>query len=248
MNPDRLAELEEERRFLLRSIGDLERERAAGDVDEHDFTTLYDGYVARAAVVLREIEDGRAALPAKRRRPVAIAAVIGVTLVVAALAGWMVAHYSGQRTDSSPAQLLPADEINQQLSRARVAFLNNDATSAADAYERVLQLDPTNVEATAYAGWLIVVSGVQSEQGSVVDLGVDQIRRAIAADGTYPDAHCFLAYALAEYVATPDVPGATAELATCMANDPPSLIRQLVDPLLASLPTTSSTPDTSPPP
>ena len=32
MNPDRLAELEEERRFLLESIRDLDREREAGDV------------------------------------------------------------------------------------------------------------------------------------------------------------------------------------------------------------------------
>ena len=33
MNPDRLAELEEEQRFLLRSLSDLEREYEAGDVD-----------------------------------------------------------------------------------------------------------------------------------------------------------------------------------------------------------------------
>ena len=32
VDPDRLAELEEERRFLLRSLGDLEREHAAGDL------------------------------------------------------------------------------------------------------------------------------------------------------------------------------------------------------------------------
>ena len=59
MNPDRLAELEEERRFLLSSIRDLDREHAAGDVDEADYCALRDGYVARAAAVLREIEGGR---------------------------------------------------------------------------------------------------------------------------------------------------------------------------------------------
>ena len=69
MDPDRLAELEEERRFLLGSIRDLEKEHEAGDVDEADFTALRDGYVARAAAVLREIEDGRSALPAKPVRP-----------------------------------------------------------------------------------------------------------------------------------------------------------------------------------
>src|SRR5215212_8688738 len=34
--PDRLAELEAERSFLLQSLRDLEAERAAGDVDDHD--------------------------------------------------------------------------------------------------------------------------------------------------------------------------------------------------------------------
>ena len=65
MNPDRLAALEEERRFLLRSLADLEREHDAGDVDEDDYRELRDGYTARAAATLRSIESGRAALAPK---------------------------------------------------------------------------------------------------------------------------------------------------------------------------------------
>ncbi len=53
MNPDRLAALEEERRFLLRSLADLEREREAGDVDDVDYRELRDGYTVRAAATLR---------------------------------------------------------------------------------------------------------------------------------------------------------------------------------------------------
>ena len=43
---DRLAALEEERRFLLRSLTDLEREHDAGDVDDLDYETLKDGSTA----------------------------------------------------------------------------------------------------------------------------------------------------------------------------------------------------------
>ena len=66
MNPDRLAELEDERRFLLRSLRDLDAELDAGDVDIDDYATLRDGYTKRAADVLRDIEEGqgRAARPA----------------------------------------------------------------------------------------------------------------------------------------------------------------------------------------
>ena len=46
MNPDRLAELEDERRFLLRSLRDLDAELVAGDVDHDDYETLRDGYTS----------------------------------------------------------------------------------------------------------------------------------------------------------------------------------------------------------
>src|SRR5690606_11827339 len=87
IDPDRLAELEEERRFLLRSLADLEREHAAGDVDDDDYAELRDGYTVRAAATLREIELGRAALPPKPpanwRRRIAIAiATIGLIVIV----------------------------------------------------------------------------------------------------------------------------------------------------------------------
>ena len=52
---ERIAELEEERRFLLRSLEDLEREHDVGDVDDADYSTLLDGYTVRTAAVLREI-------------------------------------------------------------------------------------------------------------------------------------------------------------------------------------------------
>lgn len=235
MNPDRLAELEEERRFLLRSINDIEREHQSGDVDEHDYTTLRDGYVARAAAVLREIDDGRAALPGKRRRPRVIAGAVVLTLAIAVLAGWMVAHFSGQRTDSSTVQLSTADEITDQLATARVAFSQSDTNTAVQAYKRVLQLDPGNVEATTYAGWLIVTSGVQGEQTSVIEIGIDQLRRAITLDTTYADAHCLLAAALAQYVAPPDLTAAKSELDTCNGSDPPALIRNYIDTQVAPL-------------
>jgi tetratricopeptide (TPR) repeat protein len=48
--------MEEEREFLLRSISDLDREWAANDLTETDYRRLRDGYTARAAVVLRELE------------------------------------------------------------------------------------------------------------------------------------------------------------------------------------------------
>ncbi|MBV8387921.1 MAG: hypothetical protein JO155_14100, partial [Acidimicrobiia bacterium] len=37
---DALADLEEQRRFLVQSLKDLDREREAGDIDDDDYRTL----------------------------------------------------------------------------------------------------------------------------------------------------------------------------------------------------------------
>ncbi|HLI73421.1 MAG TPA: hypothetical protein VKU86_06030 [Acidimicrobiales bacterium] len=51
------SDLDDERAFLLRSIEDLDRERAAGDISDVDHALLRDRYVARAAEVLRDLEN-----------------------------------------------------------------------------------------------------------------------------------------------------------------------------------------------
>ena len=76
---DELARLEEERRFLLRSLDDLEREHDAGDIDEADYHTLKDDYTRRAVTVLRAIEAGRASFaPHPRRAGRTVIIVVGL--------------------------------------------------------------------------------------------------------------------------------------------------------------------------
>lgn len=67
--------LEAEREYFLRSLRDLEVERAAGDIAEGDYETLRDDYTARAADVLRRLSahegspQGPGALPADGTGP-----------------------------------------------------------------------------------------------------------------------------------------------------------------------------------
>ena len=51
-----LSELEEERDQLLRSMEDLDRELAEGDIEQPEYDALKDDYTVRAATVLRAIE------------------------------------------------------------------------------------------------------------------------------------------------------------------------------------------------
>ena len=99
LSPDRLAALEEERDFLLKSLADLDAERAAGDIDDADHQALTDDYTARAAEVIRAIEEHRDAVEAARpprSRSRMVIAVAGIA-VVAVLAGVLMAQASGRR-------------------------------------------------------------------------------------------------------------------------------------------------------
>ena len=241
MNPDRLAELEEERRFLLRSITDLDREHRYGDVDDHDYQTLRDGYTARAATVLRAIEDGQEQISQGRpRRPKVIAAWIVGTVAVATLAGWLVARTSGQRL---PGQAisggLPGDEVALKLTEAR-QFLGVDAQQAILRYQQVLELDPNNSEAMTYTGWLIAQSGPDAASA-----GAEVLRNAIEIDPTYADPHCFLAITSAEFLQPPDLATARSEAQACLDNNPPSqmigMIQGFVDRLEQPATTTPTT-------
>ncbi len=238
MNPDQLAELEEQRRFLLRSITDLDREHQYGDVDEHDYETLRDGYTARAAAVLRAIEAGHAEIPRGRRhRPRVVAAWIVGTVAVASLAGWLVARTSGQRLPGqSITGGLPGDEVARKLAEAR-QFLGVDPQQAIIRYQQVRELDPDNAEALTYLGWLVAQSG----SAEAASAGAEFLRGAIELDPTYADPHCFLAITSARFLQPPDTDTARREAQACLDNNPPSQMIGMIQGFVDSLGTPTTT-------
>lgn len=233
MNPDRLAELEEERRFLLRSLDDLEREHAAGDVDDDDYRTLRDGYTVRAASVLRAIDEGKAALPVRRARSwPRLVAVVAVVALVAAGIGWFVARSSGQRLPGQELSGGIPGDVSAELAEART-LLGVDPLRAQALYNQVLEERPDHPEALAYSGWLLAVNSVGASEevrALALDTARQSLERSIESDPTYADPHCFLGIIEANF-------GAGAEAAepyveACLDRDPPAdmrgLIRELV--------------------
>jgi uncharacterized protein (TIGR02996 family) len=99
-DPDGLASLESERDFLLRSIADLDKERAAGNLEDERYQSLKDDYTARAAAVLRSIEEGRDARPppppVPRKRNLLTGGAVLAFVLVAAL---FLAAAAGKRHD-----------------------------------------------------------------------------------------------------------------------------------------------------
>lgn len=227
--------LEEERDFLLESLRDLERERAAGDIDDDDYVTLRDDYTIRAARIIRELDEGEEPLARRTstwRKALAWSLVIAM---VAAGSGWLVAAQSGQRL---PGQTITGgieDSTASVLSQAR-ALNFQDPAVAIELYGKVLEIDPDNVEALTYRAWLVSLIArdtAEDVRAMAFAAAVDGLERAIEIDPSYVDAHCFLG--IVRFRLGDDAVGAKSALDVCEANDPPAVVKSFVDAIVAEV-------------
>jgi tetratricopeptide (TPR) repeat protein len=233
-DPDALAELEEQRNFLLRSLQDLDDERAAGDLAEADYQMLHDDYTARAAEVLRSIDEGRAsaagsgASPRRGRRLIAVV----VVAAVAGSAGLAVAAASGTR--------LPGDNItgdiretpSSQLTQAATLAQQGEVAEALRLYDEVLEGDPANVEALSERGLLLVSLASATQRPALAARGRESIEQALTVDADNARALFYLGLALR---LEGDDPRAADAFTAALAADPPPALRQAMEDFLASI-------------
>lgn len=238
-DPDAYAALEEQRDFLLRSIDDLEEEYEAGDVDEDDYRTLKDDYTARAASVLRALDEGQARFAAARRRwswP-RLVGIFAVVAVLATGAGLLLARASGTRGSgdqiSGDIRLTNRDRLLEALDE----LTRGDPVAALELYDEVLDTEPDNVEALTYRGWTLVLAQLPED-------GLPWLDRAVEVDPGYPDARALRAVTLARFLGRPD-----EALADLDALDPEGLppdIATLVESLRATLESQAGTASSGP--
>jgi cytochrome c-type biogenesis protein CcmH/NrfG len=269
--PDRDV-LEEERRFLLRSLDDLDAERAEGNVDPDTYARLHADYTARAARVIHQL-DGDSVAPmveapavSPRRRIltvlgiVAFAVVAGVALAYglgARLPGQTItgnqSAASAQATAKAEVARLRAaaearpNDVTAHLALARALMGTQDGAGALRQFRTAAQLDPTNPEPFAYSGWLVRLQGFP-------DQGLSLIDKAIELGPDYPDARFFKGVILFRDKSQPDA--AIAEFQRYLVAAPDSPLAPQVRQLLAqaveagtagSSTSTTSTPTTSSP-
>jgi len=161
--------LEAERDFLLRSLDDLDDERAAGNVDAGTYRELHDDYTARAAAVIRSLDDGTAlAVPeparaSMRRRALTAAGIVAFAIVAAVL----LSHAVGQRR---PGQTITG---NGQVASGSPPTSNPGRTLAA-----AVQREPRSYAAGPTRQSLLTAS-------------LARINDVIKSHPQYPDAHAF---------------------------------------------------------
>lgn len=219
-----------QRRFLLDSIRDLEREHAVGDVTDDDYRALRDGYIARAAAVLREIDGNRRPTIAPQRRRSRSALIVLLTLCIAVALGVVVARSAGQRL---PGQSLtggqPADEVAIAMAEGRRLLNLGHLDDALALYQRALQLEPDNVEAVTYTAWVGILVADRDGDVSGVQAGLQRLAAATTLDVTYADPHCLLALALHSIAGDNDALLVQQEAEACLELNPPADVVPLIE-------------------
>lgn len=238
IDPDEQVSLEEERRFLLESLVDLAREHAAGDIDDEDYRVLKNGYVNRAAQIIKVLDAGVDAREARPRASLKrILSVIALVALTAGAAGWFVARQSGQRLPGQTISGGVLDSTASMLSQARSLNFSEPKT-AIDLYSKVLALNPDHVEALTYRSWLIaLVARDAPDDMKVLALAAatQGLDHAIEVEPDYADAHCFLG--IVRFRLANDAAGAKEQLDICAAMNPPAEVRGFVDSIRAEVAT-----------
>lgn len=247
LDPDTLVALEEERDFLLASLDDLEREHEVGDVDDVDHDALRDDYTARAAAVIRALDDHAVLVRSahSNRSWLKIASLFAIVAVLAVGVGWLVASSSGERdpggSSSGDIRSSSLGEIQNAkgfTGQAQQALQAGDSARAVELYQQAiksygaaLDIEPNNVEALTYRGWLLHNIAVQSADASSVVAELDaaaleSLDQALIIKPTYADALVFRAVIANNQGRPAD---ALADLDAVPADSLPSFMAELVD-------------------
>jgi tetratricopeptide (TPR) repeat protein len=234
LSPDALAELEEQRDLLLRSLDELEREHAAGELDDADYEALRDDYTHRAAEAVRAVESGRIAIadggrPSRGR----LLAAGTVVALVAVGAGVAVASSSGTRGagefGSGEIRELTDDRLQEAAEQVRAGNI----TDALELYDGVLEDDPDNVEALLERGLLLASLSQATARPELAGTGSASVDRALEVDPGNPRGLFYRGLILR---LQGDEAGAVDALGQALAADPPPVLRQQIELVLAEPP------------
>lgn len=250
-----LPELEDERDQLLRSLEELDRELAEGDIEEADYHALKEDCTVRAAAVLRAIDDAKStqALPApvvseasapdvgprgeahahrgRKRMALTVLAVVALMAVAGVLVSRSAEErQAGEAATGDIAATGPTGDVARALETARQLREQGQTLAAIRTYDEVLARDPKQPEALAYRGWLVRQAGAQSGNTELVDKGLEYVNRAVAADPSYPWAHFFRGLIL--YEDKGDPAAAVPELRAFLDAGPPPAMVPAVQELL----------------
>ena len=217
-NLDRDA-VEAERDFLLRSLDDLDAERAEGNIDDGTYQTLHDDYTARAAAAIRSLDADTDLTPepAPAGSQLTRWLTVGGIVAFAIVAAFLLTRAVGQRhpgqtitgnpqvgaasgaTGTDPGPALKAAATAQpraypaRIAYARYLMQRGDLPDAILEFGAAARLDPSQPEPQTYAGWAgaLLAQQVKNAQARrpLLDASLARVSEVTQKFPDYPDAH-----------------------------------------------------------
>jgi tetratricopeptide (TPR) repeat protein len=169
------------------SLLDAQREMAAGELSAEAFAAI----ASREHVAITKAQEELAALAQHQAAHAPRARVRRTQLLVVAVACFAVALGALLWSSLAPRQagnsitgsvsLGHAQHIQQLLTEAQADIANGNPVTALNAYQQVLKLDATNVQALTQTGWLDFSAGSSDQNITLISVGVKDLRQAIKA-------------------------------------------------------------------
>ena len=199
LDPDELAALEEQRDFRLRPPEDLDREHDAGGLEDDGYRTLKHDYTARAADVLRAIEDERSAF-ADAKRPRSLGrtmATVAAVALFAVVAGLLAAKAMGARKagESASGGITVAQSTSQRANEC-LSTMGTDPDATYTCLDDILKEDPENAVALTWSAWLLSLSAENFPTDQKIQaqaLAAIRLEEAVKSEPNYSNARAFRA-------------------------------------------------------
>ena len=198
MNRD-AAQLRDEIRLREASLRDASRELEAGELTSDQLNDIQ----RREGVALESARDELAALMVsvevthtlrrrRRARWLVVAALCFAIVLLYALFSSTSPRQAGNSGDGG-IDLTRSQLIDRLLTQGEVDVANSQDATALNAYEKVLTLEPKNVTALTQSGWLDFTAGSAAKKASIVEVGIKDLEKAIAAAPRQPAPRLYFA-------------------------------------------------------
>ena len=183
MNRD-ASQLRDEIRLREASLRDASGERDAGELSREQFEVIQrrEGSALEVArhelsTLLVNVDETHVR---RRTRWLVVASVCFAVVLIYALVSATSPRQAGNSSDGG-IDLTRSQQIDRLLLQAEVDVENNQDATALSAYATVLNLAPKNVTALTQSGWLDFTAGSAASKASIVEVGVKDLEKAIAA-------------------------------------------------------------------
>lgn len=184
------GQLRDEIRLREASRADAQREHDAGELSAADLeiiarredVALEAAHRELATVIARDVvrsSPGTTGTVRRRPRSRLAIALVCFSLAAGVLAWANLALRQAGQSASGGLSLSQTQKVQQLALEGEADVATGEAAAALSAYEQILAIAPTNVEALTEVGWLDFSAGSADHSPAVVAFGVKEVREAV---------------------------------------------------------------------